>query len=183
MKESGALPYFWIVAACGPKKAETKKGSGESRERKMKKKNIAEKLFGTISELERMKRGGAPLHVEEKAPSPEIPEEETPIPEEADENEALALLGRAFLERLSVPEGMTAAEAALTVVSMWDEAKAEPAPETGAGERESLRLPEPLSGGLADAPEADYDSMSAEQFRRLTKQLRRASRDGRKIRL
>ena len=35
----------------------------------------------------------------------------------------------------------------------------------------------------AEAPEADYESMSAEQFRRLKKQLSRAALDGRKIRL
>ena len=114
----------------------------------------------------------------------------TELPGREDDTEALAKLGEAFLARLGVPEGMTAAEAAEAIIAMWQDpgfsAKANvaeaPAPEPS-GEQKALRLPAPLKGGLADAPEADYESMSAEQFRRLTGELRRASRDGRKIRL
>ena len=163
----------------------------------MKKKNIAEKLFETISRLERMKQGGEPEA--ELEPEPEAPErdgeEEAPAgtapgsdgegtaPERDDAEAALAALGRAFIERIGVPEGMTEAEAALSIVAMWNEKEAQPAAEGAERGEKPVRLPEPLTGGLADAPESDYDSMSAEQFRRLTKQLRRASRDGRKIRL
>ncbi len=57
------------------------------------------------------------------------------------------------------------------------------ASEAGGSSARSAKLPAPIRGGLFEAPAADYDSMSAEQFRRLKKQLERASRDGRKVRL
>ena len=152
------------------------------------------------------------------------------------ESAHLARLGRAFLNRLTIPEGMGEEEAAERIIAMWNaapsdmpEGKAEGAgafdekdagegfaypaypdypddpdhpgeierlmqahgaaaayrPEQGAA-RESARaprLPSPLRGGLFEAPRADYESMSAEQFHRLKKQLERASMDGRKIRL
>ena len=52
-----------------------------------------------------------------------------------------------------------------------------------AADANAERLPLPLAGGLAQAPEADYETMSAEQFRTLRKQLKRAAMDGRRIRL
>ena len=52
-----------------------------------------------------------------------------------------------------------------------------------AADTNAERLPLPLAGGLAQAPEADYETMSAEQFRTLRKQLKRAAMDGRRIRL
>lgn len=45
------------------------------------------------------------------------------------------------------------------------------------------RLPRPIRGGIGEAPQMDYQSMSAEQFRRLKKQLQRASMDGRRVRI
>jgi hypothetical protein len=113
-----------------------------------------------------------------------------------EENEALLELGEAFLARLSLPEGMTKAQAAREIISMWENAGNE---ETGKKEAASAeepaerpeakpapaktRLPRILRGGLGSMPEADYESMSAEQFRRLKKQLSRAAMDGRRIRL
>ena len=44
-------------------------------------------------------------------------------------------------------------------------------------------LPRPIRGSIGEAPAADYESMSAEQFRRLKKQLQRAASDGRRVRL
>ena len=52
-----------------------------------------------------------------------------------------------------------------------------------AADANAERLPLPLAGGLAQAPEADYETMSAEQFRTLRKQLKRAAMDGRRVRL
>lgn len=121
----------------------------------------------------------------------------------------LARLGAAFLARLNIPEGMDEREAAERIIAMWNGAdtrgaaeneaesgedyseenagESEPledAPMSGArGEKHGGRLPAPIRGGLFEAPRADYESMSAEQFRRLKKQLERASMDGRRIRL
>lgn len=121
----------------------------------------------------------------------------------------LARLGAAFLARLNLPEGMDEREAAERIIAMWNGADTrgaaenqaesgedyseenageneplEDAPMSGArGEKHGGRLPAPIRGGLFEAPRADYESMSAEQFRRLKKQLERASMDGRRIRL
>ncbi|MBQ1685363.1 MAG: hypothetical protein II072_07630 [Clostridia bacterium] len=120
--------------------------------------------------------------------------------EAGDENteDALKRLGAAFIARLNVPEGMTTAEAVEAILSVWEkdggaaapapvraeEAPAEDEPEAEEEPAKSVtRLPKTLRGGLGEAPEADYESMSAEQFRRLKKQLQRAAADGRKIRL
>lgn len=119
--------------------------------------------------------------------------------ETVDENteDALKRLGAAFIARLNVPEGMTTAEAVEAILSVWEkdggaaapapvraeEAPAEDEPEAEEPAKSVTRLPKTLRGGLGEAPEADYESMSAEQFRRLKKQLQRAAADGRKIRL
>ncbi|MBQ5488652.1 MAG: hypothetical protein IIT70_07355 [Clostridia bacterium] len=119
--------------------------------------------------------------------------------EAGDENteDALKRLGAAFIARLNVPEGMTTAEAVEAILSVWEkdgvaaapapgraeEAPAEDEPEAEEPAKSVTRLPKTLRGGLGEAPEADYESMSAEQFRRLKKQLQRAAADGRKIRL
>lgn len=121
----------------------------------------------------------------------------------------LARLGAAFLARLNIPEGMDEREAAERIIAMWNDANAhgtmENAAESGEDhpadqneengsfedepvieardEKRGVRLPAPIRGGLFEAPRADYESMSAEQFRRLKKQLERANMDGRKIRL
>ncbi|MBR5949489.1 MAG: hypothetical protein IKZ82_12715 [Clostridia bacterium] len=114
----------------------------------------------------------------------------------------LARLGEAFLARLNIPEGMDEREAAERIIAMWDEADAyrNSSEDGGEGENDEIdeideigesapefavkrRLPAPIRGGLFEAPKADYESMSAEQFRRLKKQLERANMDGRKIRL
>lgn len=120
----------------------------------------------------------------------EMTEENEQDLDAAGEAEALMRLGAEFLKRLDIPEGMSAAEAVDAIISMWDEGgKAG----EGAGYTERIRrendpvttakLPKTLRGGLNELPEADYESMSAEQFRRLKKQLKRADMDGRRIRL
>ncbi|MBR4435020.1 MAG: hypothetical protein IKS90_02860 [Clostridia bacterium] len=104
-----------------------------------------------------------------------------------DETEALARLGEAFIKRLDLPKGMSAAEAAETIISMWDEADARgekyPSADENTAYESTARLPKTLRGGLNELPEADYESMTSEQFRRLKKQLKRADMDGRRIRL
>lgn len=123
----------------------------------------------------------------------------------------LARLGAAFLARLNIPEGMDEREAAERIIAMWNDAPDRGAHEyeaaaeggvshdavqeeegepfedapmgVGSDRKRGGRLPAPIRGGLFDAPKADYESMSAEQFRRLKKQLERANMDGRKIRL
>lgn len=118
-------------------------------------------------------------------------------------------LGEAFLARLNLPDGMDESEAVERILEMWNDADAfrvsgrDGAVHSETAESEALddetdfdssirksgdeahapRLPSPIRGGLFEAPKADYESMSAEQFRRLKKQLERASMDGRKIRL
>lgn len=121
-------------------------------------------------------------------PTGETPE--TEAQERGSDTAALTMLGSAFLERLGVPEGMTAKEAVDAILSMWRKADEGAAARRGQGGEEAdeaeapaRRLPRTIRGGLAEAPEADYESMSAEQFRRLQKQLKRASMDGRRIRL
>lgn len=104
-----------------------------------------------------------------------------------DETEALARLGEAFIERLDLPHGMSVAEAADTIISMWAEADASAERHRDEDEHtvyeSTARLPKTLRGGLNELPEADYESMTSEQFRRLKKQLKRADMDGRRIRL
>ena len=79
------------------------------------------------------------------------------------------------------------------IISVWEKVEARTADSAAeenaeesfadAADANAERLPLPLAGGLAQAPEADYETMSAEQFRTLRKQLKRAAMDGRRIRL
>lgn len=124
--------------------------------------------------------------------------ERTDAPETAEHR-----LGAAMLERLGIPEGIDREEAVDRILLHWDELsdsygaeahgngmrmpereqpvfKAEYTPQRNEGR---VMLPRPIPGRLGQAPEADYESMSAEQFRRLRKQLKRAASDGRRVRL
>lgn len=44
-------------------------------------------------------------------------------------------------------------------------------------------LPRPMRGSMGQAPETDYFGMSSEDFRNLREKIKRASRDGRRIRI
>lgn len=44
-------------------------------------------------------------------------------------------------------------------------------------------LPRPMRGSMGQAPETDYYGMSSEDFRNLREKIKRASRDGRRIRI
>ena len=111
---------------------------------------------------------------------------------------AYAKLGKAFINRLHLPNELIANASEVEnivnrIISVWEKVEAKTADSAAeenaeesfedAAEANAERLPLPLAGGLAQAPEADYETMSAEQFRTLRKQLKRAARDGRRIRL
>ncbi len=111
---------------------------------------------------------------------------------------AYAKLGKAFINRLHLPNELIANAAEVEsivnrIISVWEKVEARTADSAteenaeesfeDAADANAERLPLPLAGGLAQAPEADYENMSAEQFRTLRKQLKRAAMDGRRIRL
>ena len=111
---------------------------------------------------------------------------------------AYAKLGKAFINRLHLPNELIANGAEVEsivnrIISVWEKVEARTADSAAeenaeesfedAADANAERLPLPLAGGLAHAPEADYETMSAEQFRTLRKQLKRAAMDGRRIRL
>ena len=165
-----------------------------------------------VMDLFKREKGGRPPEKgelrETDGPVSDTPRDDAPAGSglKQDEDAALAALGRAFIERLDLPEGMTAAEAAEAVIAMWESgegaeahapagqeataaseaAEANAADEAKGGETAAKRgaeLPLPVRGELADAPEPDYSRMSSEQFRKLKKQLARASMDGLRIRI
>ncbi len=103
-----------------------------------------------------------------------------------------------FINRLHLPNELIANAAEVEsivnrIISVWEKVEARTADSAAeenaeesfedAADANAERLPLPLAGGLAQAPEADYETMSAEQFRTLRKQLKRAAMDGRRIRL
>lgn len=115
--------------------------------------------------------------------------------------EAERKLGAAMLERLSIPEG-DVTEFVDSIISAWDAVSEKSGAQAGSeagglpieramigaseahdGEKAQARLPLSMRAGVTVPPEADYDSMSSEQFRRLKKQLQRAAADGRRVRL
>ena len=111
---------------------------------------------------------------------------------------AYAKLGKAFINRLHLPNELIANASEVEsivnrIISVWEKVEARTADSAAeenaeesfedAADANAERLPLPLAGGLAQAPEADYETMSAEQFRTLRKQLKRAAMDGRRIRL
>ena len=111
---------------------------------------------------------------------------------------AYAKLGKAFINRLHLPNELIANASEVEsivnrIISVWEKVEAKTADSAAeenaeesfedAADSNAERLPLPLAGGLAQAPEADYETMSAEQFRTLQKQLKRAAMDGRRIRL
>lgn len=119
-------------------------------------------------------------------------------------------LGAAMLDRLGIPEDIDRNEIVEQILLHWqnlpeesaedydqahyaandedfNEADApdqgEPTQLPAPGRGTNAALPRPIRGRLGEAPAADYEGMSAEQFRRLKKQLQRAASDGRRVRL
>lgn len=92
-------------------------------------------------------------------------------------------LGRALLESLGLPEGVTEDEAADAVISEWESMKTrgrKPARDPFAG---VVRPPVPMRANSAPASGMDYADMSAKQFGELKRLLKKAASDGRKIKL
>ena len=160
----------------------------------MSKKRTFKELLQLLSQKEQPEDKAA---AEAAEPEPQGSEAENAAAAVQHEN-AYAKLGKAFISRLNLPNELIANAAEVEsvvnrIISVWEkvEAKtADSAAEENAGESfedaadaNAERLPLPLAGGLAQAPEADYETMSAEQFRTLRNQLKRAAMDGRRIRL
>lgn len=139
----------------------------------------------------------AALRENTKETAKENSEEHSPEGTAAAES-AYERLGKAFLSKLGLPEAMLEDEAereslVSEIISVWEKVEARMKSEADAQESgaetdivenaNADALPRPLEGGLSQAPAADYATMSAEQFRALQKQLKRAAMDGRKIRL
>lgn len=105
------------------------------------------------------------------------------------------LLGSAMLERLDLPDNIDPIAAVKAMIERWtnggtsshDEAampdSTKEADLSNHTKSSTHRLPRPIRGSMSDAPETDYSTMSREQFIRLKKQIQRAARDGRRVRI
>ncbi len=102
-------------------------------------------------------------------------------------------VGRALLERLGA-DGMDEDELADAIIAVWENEGAAPlvyaepdtepeAPAKPPLVAERRRMPQPMRADAAAPAPLDYDRLTAEQFRRLKKQLQKAAADGRKVRL
>ena len=125
-----------------------------------------------------------------------------PVPAQAS---AAERLGRALLGALGGVEGVSEDELVDAVLGEWQPSahgrgeaeKTAPARETDAAKLilendgdeadspfgETFPTPVPMKAGSGKAEPIDYTEMSAEQFNRLKKLLKKANADGRKIRL
>ena len=107
-------------------------------------------------------------------------------------NEAALRLGSAMLRRLNVSEDDDASDLVDAILGYWEN---EPSARSirektvqrhrarQASRKKAEPLPRPIRADITEAPEADYENMSSEQFRKLKKQLQRAALNGRRIRL
>ena len=107
---------------------------------------------------------------------------------------AAMMLGEAMLERVGIPEGINPIAVVVTLLQRManeddntDGPKDSPdGPEDGQDSMNAKRnamLPRPIRGSMGQAPETDYESMSSEDFRKLRRQLKKASMDGRRVRI
>ncbi len=116
---------------------------------------------------------------------------------------AAFMLGEPMLERIGIPEGISPIAIVVTLLRRMDEeggeALEEPSIEKLAEESDGTaavqpgtaavqpgietKLPRPMRGGMGQAPETDYFGMSSEDFRNLREKLKRASMDGRRVRI
>lgn len=114
---------------------------------------------------------------------------------------AAFMLGSAMLDRIGIPEGIHPIAVVVTLLERMDneentndDSVAENDEEVGNTEDTALNkavhvsgrnstLPRPMRGSMGQAPETDYYGMSSEDFRNLREKLKRASRDGRRIRI
>ena len=104
------------------------------------------------------------------------------------------MLGEAMLERVGIPEGINPIAVVVTLLRRMDNEndntdgpKDSPdGPEDGQDSMNAKRnamLPRPIRGSMGQAPETDYENMSSEDFRKLRRQLKKASMDGRRVRI
>ena len=107
---------------------------------------------------------------------------------------AAMMLGEAMLERVGIPEGINPIAVVVTLLQrMANEDDNTDGPKDGPdGPKDSpdsmnakrnAMLPRPIRGSMGQAPETDYESMSSEDFRKLRRQLKKASMDGRRVRI
>ena len=107
---------------------------------------------------------------------------------------AAMMLGEAMLERVGIPEGINPIAVVVTLLRRMDNEndntdgpKDSPdGPKDGPDSMNAKRnamLPRPIRGSMGQAPETDYESMSSEDFRKLRRQLKKASMDGRRVRI
>ena len=107
---------------------------------------------------------------------------------------AAMMLGEAMLERVGIPEGINPIAVVVTLLQRManeddntDGPKDSPdGPKDGTDSMNAKRnamLPRPIRGSMGQAPETDYESMSSEDFRKLRRQLKKASMDGRRVRI
>ena len=103
---------------------------------------------------------------------------------------AAMMLGEAMLERVGIPEGINPIAVVVTLLRRMDNEN--DGPENGSdgsndadsmNAKRNAMLPRPIRGSMGQAPETDYESMSSEDFRKLRRQLKKASMDGRRVRI
>lgn len=120
---------------------------------------------------------------------------------ESEYERAALMLGSAMLDRIGIPEGIHPIAVVVTLLERMDREEAsgsssdaENDEDAGNAEDAALNraahtsgrdaaLPRPMRGSMGQAPETDYYGMSSEDFRNLREKLKRASRDGRRIRI
>lgn len=123
---------------------------------------------------------------------------------ETEYERAAFMLGTAMLDRIGIPEGIHPIAVVVSLLERMDSEEAsgsisdaendEAAENAENGEKTALNravhasgryaaLPRPMRGSMGQAPETDYGSMSSEDFRNLREKIKRASRDGRRIRI
>lgn len=129
--------------------------------------------------------------------------------DESEYERAALMLGTAMLDRIGIPEGIHPIAVVVTLLERMDSEEAsgsisdaendeaaenpendEAAENEGNGENRAVHasgryaaLPRPMRGSMGQAPETDYFGMSSEDFRNLREKIKRASRDGRRIRI
>lgn len=100
---------------------------------------------------------------------------------------AAMMLGEAMLERVGIPEGINPIAVVVTLLQrMANEDDNTDGPKDSPDSMNAKRnamLPRPIRGSMGQAPETDYESMSSEDFRKLRRQLKKASMDGRRVRI
>ena len=100
---------------------------------------------------------------------------------------AAMMLGEAMLERVGIPEGINPIAVVVTLLRRMDNEDdntdgPKDSPDSMNAKRNAM-LPRPIRGSMGQAPETDYENMSSEDFSKLRRQLKKASMDGRRVRI